>query len=437
MATDPRVNPIIGDLNSLRDTTETPQFDQSNVNTMAPVHEAMERALAPNIQLEFPLRAICLYAKKVPLSEEYVGGWNLREFLGLDPYRVMVYARIPELHASIPFPDVSKITEGGNLSSMDPVQKQLMSQHHVFYGNQLNDQQKGYMAGSTQIPQVGDTILVDFRDRTNFVDGIFIGIEQAGNGSIQDPNPESVAPFVNASGPAIFAGFGDASAPTEGGVSVLPEELEALCPGPLITSPAFPDNPVESVLIDGVPVAVTDSRGNPIAEYFLAMYNAAKNEGIRMAVTSAFRADANIDTREAAAACGIPGYGGIRSGQYKLWLKNCPISGQDPKNYGRWTECSPGTSRPGSSKGGHRSGYAIDLNFTNPGGGYSGKAAPQPTKTYKWLMDNAHKYGFIRTVFNERWHWEYHGAGANRFKVRANHWSWDNYFTSGEGVGTI
>ena len=68
MATDPRINPIIGDLNSLRDTTETPQFDQSNVNTMAPVHEAMERALAPNIQLEFPLRAICLYAKKVPLS---------------------------------------------------------------------------------------------------------------------------------------------------------------------------------------------------------------------------------------------------------------------------------------------------------------------------------------------------------------------------------
>ena len=39
---------------------------------------------------------------------------------------------------------------------------------------------------------------------------------------------ESVAPFVNASGPLIFAGL-STSAPTEGGVSVL-EELEALCP---------------------------------------------------------------------------------------------------------------------------------------------------------------------------------------------------------------
>ena len=430
---DPRFMAPAGDMNSLRDSKETPVFDQSNVNGMAPIHEAVERSLAPDISLEFPLRAICLYAKKVPIEEDYVGGWSLGRFLGMDPYRVMVYARIPELDASIPFPQgVSKIVNGTDLSQLEPYEKQLIVQHNVFYGNQMSDQQKGYMAGSTQVPQTGDIILVDFRDRKGFVDGVYIGIEQSGGGSIADSNASSSEAFRSSTGMPSFVAD-TSGTPAEGGVSVLPEELEALCPGPLISSPAFPDNPVESVLIDGVPVAVTDSRGNPIAEYFLAMYNAAKSEGIKMAVTSAFRADANIDTREAAAACGIPGYGGIRSGQYKLWLKNCPISGQDPKNYGTWKECSPGTSRPGSTKGGHRSGYAIDLNFTNPGGEYSGKAAPQPTKTYKWLMDNAHKYGFIRTVFNERWHWEYHGAGANRFKIASNHWSWDNYFTSGEG----
>lgn len=52
------------------------------------------------------------------------------------------------------------------------------------------------------------------------------------------------------------------------------------------------------------------------------------------------------------------------------------------------------TARPGFSN--HQQGKAFDLNT----GGFS-------TPVYNWLKANAPKYGFIRTVSHEHWHWEY------------------------------
>jgi LAS superfamily LD-carboxypeptidase LdcB len=52
-------------------------------------------------------------------------------------------------------------------------------------------------------------------------------------------------------------------------------------------------------------------------------------------------------------------------------------------------------SKPGTSL--HQRGYAIDL---NTGG----------AKEYEWLVRNAYRFGFIRTVPSERWHWEYRGT---------------------------
>ena len=49
-------------------------------------------------------------------------------------------------------------------------------------------------------------------------------------------------------------------------------------------------------------------------------------------------------------------------------------------------------SRPGYSY--HQNGKAFDLNTT-------GNAGP----LYDWLKKNACKYGFIRTVSTEHWHW--------------------------------
>jgi LAS superfamily LD-carboxypeptidase LdcB len=68
-------------------------------------------------------------------------------------------------------------------------------------------------------------------------------------------------------------------------------------------------------------------------------------------------------------------------------------------------------------------------------------STPHPeriTSIYKWMMLNAHLYGFIRGVDTERWHWEYEGAGSSQFaKVPRNHPSWDEFFINGEGVDTL
>ena len=51
--------------------------------------------------------------------------------------------------------------------------------------------------------------------------------------------------------------------------------------------------------------------------------------------------------------------------------------------------------RPGFSR--HQEGIAIDIDVqTTP-------------RTYQWLAENAHKYGFARTVSYEPWHWVYFG----------------------------
>jgi len=88
---------------------------------------------------------------------------------------------------------------------------------------------------------------------------------------------------------------------------------------------------------------------------------------------------------------------------------------------------SPLTAQPGRSN--HQSGTAIDLQTGMPRGG------PHPnkiTKTWRWLANNAHRYGFVRTVQSERWHFVYVGrakASARRFrKVPKGHKSWDGMF---------
>lgn len=51
---------------------------------------------------------------------------------------------------------------------------------------------------------------------------------------------------------------------------------------------------------------------------------------------------------------------------------------------------------PGTSN--HQQGIAIDIDVQTD------------AKTYQWLSENAHKYGFARTVSYEPWHWVYFGV---------------------------
>jgi len=93
---------------------------------------------------------------------------------------------------------------------------------------------------------------------------------------------------------------------------------------------------------------------------FNTMAAAAKKSGLRLTINSGFRTLAR---------------------QQYFW--NCYVS----------KKCNGGNlaARPGTSN--HGRGVALDINVASGA-------------VYNWLAKNARKYGFIRTVPTERWHWE-------------------------------
>ncbi|CAF1197208.1 unnamed protein product [Adineta ricciae] len=68
-------------------------------------------------------------------------------------------------------------------------------------------------------------------------------------------------------------------------------------------------------------------------------------------------------------------------------------------------------ARPGTSN--HGKGIALDLN-TDCGKQAGAKPNCGGSAVYQWLYNNAHNYGFTRTVQSEPWHWEFRGVGVAR-----------------------
>jgi hypothetical protein len=102
----------------------------------------------------------------------------------------------------------------------------------------------------------------------------------------------------------------------------------------------------------------------------MKMFAAMRAAGVRIQLNSAFRTNAE---------------------QSSLYSRNC-----------RGGLCSPATARPGNSR--HQNGIAFDISTRT-----------QPA-TYTWLRNNAQRFGFVRTVSSETWHWEYRpGERCNRF----------------------
>lgn len=78
---------------------------------------------------------------------------------------------------------------------------------------------------------------------------------------------------------------------------------------------------------------------------------------------------------------------------------------------------------PGSSNHQNIKKPAIDFNVTQTD--KVGKRIGN-LPSYKWLVENAFKYGFIRTIESERWHWEYKPWVTDMFdEVSKTHPSWD------------
>ncbi len=105
------------------------------------------------------------------------------------------------------------------------------------------------------------------------------------------------------------------------------------------------------------------------AAVFNVMKNAAASAGITLRVNSGFRTQSE-----------------------QQYFYNCYI----------YKNCNSGNlaAKPGWSN--HQNGIALDIN--------------SPSNVYNWLVRNASRYGFVRTVPSEVWHWEYRpGSRCNAF----------------------
>lgn len=104
--------------------------------------------------------------------------------------------------------------------------------------------------------------------------------------------------------------------------------------------------------------------GRNAANAFYYMERAAARAGVSLVVNSGFRTMAQ-----------------------QRYLYNCYLT----------KKCNNGNlaARPGYSN--HQGGIALDISTRNP-------------RVFTWLKNNARRYGYVRTVPSEPWHWEYRGA---------------------------
>jgi LAS superfamily LD-carboxypeptidase LdcB len=134
--------------------------------------------------------------------------------------------------------------------------------------------------------------------------------------------------------------------------------------------------------IDGKPVNVK------IADAVLDMKAAAKKDGVNLLVTSGFRPgfSPSINTKSQS------GVKITAQSQEELYKQNC---------VGK-AKCSPATAGAGRSK--HGNGIAVDFNTGSRGGAIK---SPLNASVYSWLVKNSWRFGFVRTVSSEEWHFEY------------------------------
>ena len=184
---------------------------------------------------------------------------------------------------------------------------------------------------------------------------------------------------------------------------------------------------ITCVVIDGKIV------NKAFADKILTVKQAASKDGVTVTVNSGFR------PMESYSGAGFGGdgqmtlrrrnsdraYGGTKSGLNK------PAGEFDDgftKQQQQRTYFDPLTAGPGHSN--HQNGKAFDLN-TGMGKRYGGKRDPdfkgykETSKTWRWLVANMHKYGFIRSVAKERWHWEYSPGTGMFSRVPRSHPTWD------------
>tara|TARA_A100001201_G_scaffold8659_1_gene13107 strand:+ start:1626 stop:3890 length:2265 start_codon:yes stop_codon:yes gene_type:complete len=186
-------------------------------------------------------------------------------------------------------------------------------------------------------------------------------------------------------------------------------------------------------------------QGNPVrksmAGRVLNLFQAAKRDGIILKLNSSFRGLWQINHPRT----GVKLASGQVNCRYscainKSWSTKANM--QDRKSplwTARSSKFKPYVAIPGTSR--HQSGTAIDLDYKR----YklvNGKKVKTKTTdkdgVYAWLVANSYKFGFVRTVTTEEWHFEYNPEWAakgpfGRLKPSSsNRWhGQDKYFQNG------
>jgi LAS superfamily LD-carboxypeptidase LdcB len=91
--------------------------------------------------------------------------------------------------------------------------------------------------------------------------------------------------------------------------------------------------------------------------------------------------------------------------QYSIRKSRAPGKGEDHWLTAPSTAYFPQVAPPGKSN--HGNGIGLDLN-TGGFPAYPDKPFSQGGKIMEWLTKNAHRFGFMRSVSSEPWHWEYY-----------------------------
>lgn len=161
---------------------------------------------------------------------------------------------------------------------------------------------------------------------------------------------------------------------------------------------------LELVVLDDRPVWST------VAAAYIPMRDQAAKEGVQLKVVSGFRPGFGAN-EEVATSKGrkitMTTQETIRRDKSRWIASERSKYGSDEDFIFKAgaSAYNPATARPGTSN--HGGGIAIDLNV-----GGRNNFQPLNTAVYVWLVKNAHKFGFIRTVSSEEWHWEYRPTEA-------------------------
>ncbi len=173
-----------------------------------------------------------------------------------------------------------------------------------------------------------------------------------------------------------------------------------------------------------------------VAIAYLKMKEAAKKEGINLSISSGFR----------------PAYGPNLKAKTKKG-KTVTITTQESlrRDKSRWSKSerakfttdddfvfkarsgayNPATAPPGKSN--HGNGIALDLNS----GSRIAFSRKLNNQVYTWLVKNSWKFGFVRAVKSEEWHFEYHPSKSNKGPYVIISDSNSNLFYSDLGLNNI